>query len=151
MPKARVIEHSIVTHAPASAVFAQYRDVASWSEWDPDTASSWIDGDFRVGATGRLVPAKGLGVPMTITQVTPDRSFTAESRIPILHMRFVHGLTPLDSGVEITHRVELAGAMLWLIGRSLSRQIDEGLPVTLANLKHRVEALAAKQGSGDQL
>ena len=140
MTAAKTIEHSIEIDAPPEWVFRRYRDVSTWSEWDPDTKKAWIEGDFAVGVKGRLIPSKGMGVPMVITDLTPDRAFTAESKIPLRKMRFIHTLEPTDGGVVATHKVELEGSLLWIIGRGLSRQIDEGLPVTLASLKALVES-----------
>ncbi len=136
------MEHRISTSAPAADVFRIYREVDKWHTWDPDTRAAWIDGPFAAGASGRLTPAKGRAVPMTLTEVVPGKSFTAECRIPLLRMRFEHELRPAGGGTEIVHRVTLTGLLSHVVGPALFKQLDKGLPATLANLKRLVESTA---------
>lgn len=39
-----------------------------------------------------------------------------------------------------TRRASIEGPLTVLLGRMLVKQLNQGLPVTLANLKHRAEA-----------
>lgn len=39
-----------------------------------------------------------------------------------------------------TRRASIEGPFAVLLGRVLAKQLNQGLPVTLANLKHRAEA-----------
>lgn len=136
------VEHRILTSAPPAVVYALYRDVEHWPAWDPDTKRAFITGPFAVGSRGRLTPAKGNTVPMVLTQVEPDRCFTVESRIPLFCMVFEHVLTPTPAGTEILHRVTFSGLLTPLLGRLLTRQLDQGLPVTLGRLKALAESRA---------
>jgi uncharacterized protein YndB with AHSA1/START domain len=135
------IEHRTTIATPPAAIFRLYADVAHWHRWDPDTKSATLDGPFAVGSCGTLTPAKGRTVPMVLTSVDPARGFTAEVHIPLLlRMVFEHELIahgPNQTGV--VHRVMLSGPLAWLIGPGLRRQIDAGLPVTLARLKRLSE------------
>jgi len=76
-----------------------------------------------------------------VTFADPARGFTVESRIPLLlRMVFEHELKPLGpTQTEVTHRVTLSGPLSWLIGPALKRQLDAGLPVTLARLRNLAE------------
>jgi len=139
MLKPVIIEHNIEIFAPAEVVYARYRDVERWSDWDPDTASSTLDGKFEAGTRGRLIPSKGLGVPMELTEVIEGRSFTVVSKIPMFRMQFNHEIEPNTDSVMVTHRVKLEGLFLIFIGNRLASQIDQGLPVSLANLKALAE------------
>lgn len=133
------IEHRTTVRAAPEAVFRIYEDVANWHSWDPDTKQAMLDGPFRLGATGRLTPTQGNTVPMRVTEVTPGRSFTVESKIPLFRMVFEHVLTPRESGTEIVHRVTLSGPLSLVIGPLLRRRLHAGLPVTLGMLKQLVE------------
>lgn len=139
--KSAVIEHRTTIATPPAAIYRLYADVANWHRWDPDTRRATLDGPFAVGARGTLTPAKGKTVPMVVTFADPARGFTVESRIPLLlRMVFEHELiarTP--SQTEVVHRVTLSGPLGWLIGPGLKRQLDAGLPVTLANLRRLAE------------
>lgn len=136
-------EHRTITTASAETIFRIYEDVSHRHTWDPDTRSASLDGPLRVGARGKLTPRQGNTVPMRVTFVQPNRAFTVESRIPLLRMVFEHELHPVARGTEIVHRVTLSGLLSRVIGRMLVRQMDAGLPVTLANLGRLAEGRSA--------
>jgi Polyketide cyclase / dehydrase and lipid transport len=117
--------------------------VDRWHEWDPDTKQAFLDGPLRPGAQGKLTPTKGNTVPMLITEVVADRCFTAQSKIPLFGMVFEHELKPEPSGCEVVHRVTFSGPLKWVIGAMLVRQLNLGLPTTLARLKQRAEQRAS--------
>lgn len=133
------VEHSIVVQAPAERIFNIYQDVAAWPTWDPDTKRASLNGPFAVGTRGSLTPTKGNTVPMLLTQVEPNACFTVESKIPLFRMVFDHELVPQGDGIKVTHRVTFSGLLTFLLGRMLVKQLNLGLPVTLAGLKRLAE------------
>lgn len=137
----RVVEHRATIATPADTIYRVYADVVNWHRWDPDTRAASLDGPFAVGSCGRLTPTRGNTVPMVMTFADPAQGFTAESRIPLLlRMVFEHELIAKGpSSTEVVHRVTLSGPVDWLIGAGLKRQLDAGLPVTLARLKRLAE------------
>ena len=136
------VEHSVLVHAPAERIFRIYQDVAAWHSWDPDTKRASIEGLFVVGSRGSLTPSKGNTVPMLLTQVEPNSCFTVESKIPLFRMVFEHELVPHGESIKVTHRVTFSGLLTALLGRMLVKQLNHGLPVTLANLKRLAEGAA---------
>ena len=142
------VEHRIVVAAPPGVIYRIYEDVAHWPDWDPDTKAASLDGPFQVGSRGTLTPAQGRTVTMQLTELQADRCFTVECRIPLFRMVFEHTLTPVPGGTEVMHRASFHGALTLLLGRMLSRQVDQGLPVTLARLKALAEARAADSAVG---
>ena len=134
------VEHRIITRATPDLIFRIYEDVAGWHTWDPDTRQAMLDGPLLPGARGQLTPTRGRTVPMVVTEVVAGRSFTVESRIPLFRMVFEHVLTPLPGGTEVTHRVRFFGLLSIVLGPMLIRQLDTGLPVTLARLRERAES-----------
>lgn len=138
------VEHRIATTASPETVFRIYEDVARWHTWDPDTKRASLDGPFQAGSRGRLVPTRGRPVPMLLTQVAPGRGFTVESRIPLFRMTFEHELRPSAGQTEIVHRVSFSGPLSLVLAPLLTRQLDAGLPVTLARLKALAEARSAR-------
>ena len=137
------VEHRIVVQAPPEVLFRIYEGVAHWHTWDPDTKQATLDGPLRVGAKGSLTPTKGRTVPMVVTGVVAGRSFTVEARIPLFRMVFDHELNPGPTGTEAVHRVTFSGLLAFLLGSMLSRQLQTGLPVTLARLKQLAESTSA--------
>lgn len=135
------IEHRTTIATSPATVFRIYADVANWHRWDPDTKSATLNGPFAVGSRGTLTPAKGNTVPMVVTYADPAHGFTVESRIPLLlRMVFEHELIARGPATtDVIHRVTLSGPLAWLIGRAMRRQLNAGLPVTLARLKRMAE------------
>jgi hypothetical protein len=136
------VEHSILVQASAERLFKIYEDVANWHAWDPDTKRASIEGPFAAGTRGSLTPTKGNTVPMLLTKVEPNSCFTAECKIPLFRMVFEHELVPQGASVKVVHRVAFSGVLSALLGRMLVKQINRGLPVTLAKLKRLAESVA---------
>ncbi|MEO8012458.1 MAG: SRPBCC family protein [Dokdonella sp.] len=136
------VQHSIVVRATAERIFRIYEDVSRWHTWDPDTRRAAIDGPFQAGTRGSLTPAKGRTVPMLLTKVVPNACFTVESRIPLFRIVFEHELVPQVDAVKVVHRATFSGVLAALLGRMLVKRLDQGLPVTLANLKRHAEGAA---------
>jgi Polyketide cyclase / dehydrase and lipid transport len=139
-PDRREVRCSITMHCSAQRVFEVWQDVSNWHAWDPDTKQAELAGPFAVGSSGRLVPAKGQGVTMVVTQVTPGQSFTVQAKVLGTRMIFPHTVMPLLDGVQVTHAVRFEGWLAGVFMRTVGRQVEKGLPVTLARLKARCEA-----------
>ena len=77
---------------------------------------------------------------MVLTSVVPNRSFTAESKIPMFRMVFEHELVPEGSKTRVIHRATFSGGLAFVLGRMIGSQMDKGLPVTLNKLKAMAEA-----------
>jgi Polyketide cyclase / dehydrase and lipid transport len=137
------VEHRITINASASSIYRIYEDVRNWHTWDPDTKSASLDGPFQVGSRGKLTPTKGNSVAMVLTQAEPGRRFTVESRIPLFRMLFEHELKSEDEATEVVHRVTFSGALSFILGPMLAKQLNAGLPVTLSRLKALAEARSA--------
>jgi Polyketide cyclase / dehydrase and lipid transport len=143
------VEHRIKIAAAPQSIFRIYQDVRHWHTWDPDTRWATLEGPFAVGSRGRLMPTQGRAVPMVLTQVVRDSSFTVESKIPLFCMRFEHELRPSAGMTEAIHRVTLSGPLTLLLGRMLTRRLNTGLPVTLSRLKTLAESLGAASSQAD--
>ncbi len=137
------VEHRITINASAESIFNIYQDVENWHTWDPDTKQASLEGPFAVGSKGRLTPTKGNTVPMAVTKVEPGRCFTVESKIPLFRMVFEHELVRHIGETEVIHRVTFFGPLRFVIGRMLVKQLNSGLPVTLAKLKAAAEQRSA--------
>ncbi len=137
------VEHRIKVATAPEAIFRIYQDVENWHTWDPDTKRATLEGPFEVGSRGRLAPTKGSAVPMVLTQVVRDSCFTVESKIPLFRMVFDHELIPVQGMTEVIHRVTFSGALTFLLGRMLVKQLNAGLPVTLQRLKALAESQRA--------
>lgn len=96
---------TITSTAPGSAFFARWADVATWSEWNSDTAWCRLDGPFVEGATGTLKPAGGPKVPFTVATLN-DHEFVDVSRMPGARIVFAHRVE--EDGGETTVSVNVS-------------------------------------------
>jgi hypothetical protein len=136
------IEERITTSAKPETIFSIYADVERWNTWDPDTKSSFLTGPFAIGSKGRICPTKGNAVPMELTALTPNRSFTVQCKIPLFKMVFDHELSLCEAGTEVLHRVVFSGPLTFILGRIVGAQVRKGLPKTLLSLKRLAESQA---------
>jgi hypothetical protein len=130
-----MIEEKITIAVPPRTIFKIWSDVERWKDWDPDTQEARLNGAFAVGCTGHLVPTKGKGVNIKITECTTDKSFTCVGGIPGFSMAFVHEVRPLSEGCEVLHRVTFSGPLSFIFAPLIGAQIRKGLPVTMTSLK----------------
>lgn len=133
------IEKSVITSASPETVFRIYQDVENWNAWDPDTKSSHLTNGLTLGSLGSLTPTKGNTVPMEVTAVIENRSFTVTSMTMLFRMDFDHELTPVSEGTLIVHRVKFSGFLKPILSIVVGKLIDKGLPITLQNLKKLAE------------
>lgn len=133
------IEHVITTSAPPHSVFAVFRDVRRWPDWDPNTEAAELYGPFQMGTRGRVKPTGGEAYPLVITRVEHDRCFTAESHLPMLDLRFEYQLEAMIGYTTIVHAVTLSGALVPIVGELLAGQLNHSLPHTLRGLKASAE------------
>lgn len=138
------IEERIVIAVPPAVIDRVWSEVEKWHLWDPDTKQARLDGPFAVGTRGRIVPAKGMGVSMVVTERSEGRSFTVEGFIPLFRMHFEHTVAAVSGGSEVVHRVWFTGALAFLFGPRVAKQIRAGLPRTMQSLKIYAEARAAR-------
>ncbi len=130
---------SIRIDASPEAVYDVYADVPGWPRWDPDTRAAALDGPLQAGARGWLKPRKGFKVSMRVTQASPGHGFTVECPVLGSRMRFDHEIVPETGGVRVTHRVHFEGWLAGWLARTVGRDVQAGMPHTLASLKRHVE------------
>lgn len=133
------IEYSIRIARTPEHIFAIYKDVDSWSDWDPDIEAVGLDGEFTAGTTGWLKP---VGAPRTRTRmvsVNEPVSFIVESKLPLCTMRFEHELQIVDKDTEVTHRVLFSGPLGSVFQRLIGSKIQKGIGGTMQGLKRYAE------------
>ncbi|WP_434513258.1 SRPBCC family protein [Dechloromonas sp. ARDL1] len=133
------IEERIHIAVPPLFIDQIWSEVDRWHLWDPDTRQARLDGPFAVGSTGRIVPTKGMGVAMVVTERTVGQSFTVEGHLPLFRMHFEHRVEPADGGCEVMHRVWFTGPLRFLFGPGVARMVRDGLPRTMRSLKTYAE------------
>jgi hypothetical protein len=138
-PKLAHIEESIHIAVPPTVIDQIWSEVDRWHLWDPDTKQARLNGPFAVGTQGRIVPSKGMGIAMLVTERSAGRSFTVEGYIPWFRIHFEHTVVAAEGGSQVVHRVWFTGALAFLFGSGVARQVRDGLPRTMRSLKTYAE------------
>jgi hypothetical protein len=152
-PHERSISCRIPMACSAQTVYALWADVNNWHTWDPDTKWARLDQAFASGSTGRLAPRKGMAVNLLISEATPHKSFTAESRVLGNRMIFSHKLLETGGGIVVIHQVQFQGWLAGLFMKTLGADVCQGLPLTLTRLKalceirQGISSIDAQKGS----
>ncbi|RKN38615.1 SRPBCC family protein [Streptomyces hoynatensis] len=135
-------EHSLDADVTPEQVWARYADHATWPEWHAGIAQIHIDGPFAAGSTGTMTPVGQDTVPVTLTEVTVNESFSDETPVgDTAVLRFVHRLAALPGGgTRITHRVEIDGPAADQVGPQLGPQIAKGIPTIVESLAKAAQA-----------
>ncbi|HVS05606.1 MAG TPA: SRPBCC family protein [Candidatus Dormibacteraeota bacterium] len=128
-------EHSIETGASPESIWPLYADVPAWPRWDQGLEWVTLNGPFAGGSTGNLkVPGQD-PLPFKVLEVRPLQSFSDETYIPGLAIRFDHFLEPTNTGkTRITHRVIITGPAADEAGPNLGPQITADVPEAMESL-----------------
>jgi Polyketide cyclase / dehydrase and lipid transport len=127
--------HSIDTTASHDRVWKLWTDVSTWSKWDGGLKSASLEGQFGVGAIGKIVPLRGSIVPFSVTAHTPNTSSAFVTKLPFAKLNIERSLVNLPSnGTRFTHTVTFTGPLREVWGFILGRGFRRELPLTMAKL-----------------
>lgn len=139
--KSTPISFSIQIDTPPEQVFEAWSRVDEWPLWDPDTRAAALIGGLREGARGSLTPRKGRTVPMEVVLLTPARRLQLRCPVWGSALHFDHQVEPSSNGGSLaTHIVWFSGWLTPVLVATVGRDVQRGLPVTMASLKQHVEA-----------
>lgn len=123
------------TNAGRAAIWALYRDVPRWSEWDAGIERASLDGGFSAGSRGVMVMDGGRELPFVIESATPEREFTVRSDAGGLSVRISHEIGEGD----VTHSVTVEGG-----ADGQADAAGEGIAAGMQAALDRLLALAAE-------
>ena len=133
----------ITTDVPARAFFERWADMATWPEWNTDTAWVRLDGPFETGATGKLKPKGGPVTRFVVASLVPGREFTDVSLLLGARLTFRHLVGEDAAGnTTVSVTVTVAGPLAFFWKAVLGKGIANGLDADLA----RLEAAARTAG-----
>ncbi len=132
-------EESILIVATPSKIFSAYAAVTDWPVWDAEVEYASIEGEFKVGAEGKIKPKGAPESKIKIIELTEMKSFTLECKLPLCKMHFIHIITTEGAGSRVKNLLEFTGLLAPLFGRLIGKSIYKTMPNSLAGLKKYVE------------
>lgn len=134
---------SIDIDAPAERVWEVLSAIQRWPEWTASMTKvePLSDGPLAVGSRARVRQPRLPPVVWTVTDLSPGRSFSWESRTPGAVSTAVHEIEPTADGAasRVTLGVEQDGPLGRLVGRLLGGLTRKYVDMEAAGLKRRAE------------
>ncbi|MCA2978526.1 MAG: SRPBCC family protein [Myxococcaceae bacterium] len=136
-------DFSSISTATPETLWPHYADVSRWKVWDEAVEQVTLAGAFAVGSRGTLKMHGRPALDFTLTEVTPNVSFSDETKVGPMTVRFTHTLQRLTGGTKVTHRVTIDGPGAETLGGNmhvqqsvdtLARIGTKATPVTLGGV-----------------
>ncbi len=100
----------MIIEGEITAVWQVATDVAGWPSWDPHEEKARLAGPFAPGTKGWNKPCGAPAGTFTITEVEPERMWSARAGIPFGSLRGVNRYEPLGDGrVRVSKVFEVHG------------------------------------------
>ena len=118
------------TPASLEKVWGIIADVKHWNQWDPAISSVEMKkGGLVNDAEGELLASKGSKSHFRVSRVTPDFTYTLETRLPFAQVYTRRILGYHNYKTIITHEVWIEGPLrdLWgaLLGKRYERKMRQ--------------------------
>ena len=121
-------ENSVTEKTTVNKIWDLYSDVSKWKLWDRGIKSVELFGSFAVSANGVMNMADGSALPFCITECTPQKSFTTQSKLGNITVTFGHKIEENGDTVTVTHTVAIEGGneiQMEDMGKSIVANIPE--------------------------
>jgi len=134
-------ERTIDIAATPDAVWSVLCDVEKWPQWTPSIleVERLEQGTFAIGSTARVKPKGFPEAALTVTELTPGRSFTWEGKSAGLRTIMKHVIVPVEGGARVTLSIIPEGPVAMLVGWFVARAARPNVDTEAESLKRRVE------------
>ena len=140
------IDRTVSINAAPERVWAVMMDIERWPEWTESMKSvERLDsGEFGVGSKAKLKIRRSPNANVwTVTELTPNRSFTWETNSGGVNAVATHVIEPDGNGSKVTLAVDLSGIIATLFGPMIGGQSRKNVEMEAEGLKRRSEAPTA--------
>jgi carbon monoxide dehydrogenase subunit G len=121
-------EHSIEITAAPQAIWAAFRDVASWKRWNAGVEDVALEGPFAAGTWFTMKPAGQDALRSRLVEVRENERFVDETAVGDLVVTVAHRIEALPSGLtRVTYAVEAKGPGAEEVGPMVSSDFPEVL------------------------
>ncbi len=127
-------QHTETTTALPEAIWAVWTDVPNWHQWDSGLKSASLDGEFRQGAKGRLIPDRGPKSKFVIAEVDPGKGYTFKTKIPFGWLIIDRRLEVKNGVTHFTHDVQFTGMLKNFLGKKLGVEYRKMLPEVMKSI-----------------
>jgi hypothetical protein len=115
-------------------------DVPTWHLWDTELIEARLDGNFKLGAKGTMIPKKGPKLKFYISEITNQKSYTINIVMPVGELVIRRNLVENGNQTEFTDDIQFRGFLKSIFGLMLGSQFRKVLPEVLEKFKNIVES-----------
>lgn len=127
--------HTVLTTAKAEKIWQIWTDVSKWNTWDAGLKKAKLDGIFKEGAKGILIPDRGPKSKFIIEKIRNDTSYVLKTKIPFGWL-IIHRYIERKNGLlSFTHDVQFTGLLKKTIGNKIGARYRQMLPVVMEKIK----------------
>jgi hypothetical protein len=127
--------YSVTVNNSIEKVWETLIDVSTWHLWDTELIEAKLDGTFEVGAKGTMIPKKGPKLKFYISELTPKKSYTINTIMPVGELVIARSLKNLQHQVEFTDNIQFTGFLKYIFGLMLGEGFRKVLPEVLHKFK----------------
>jgi hypothetical protein len=128
-------EYSVETEAEPAAIWALFRDVEGWKQWNSGIETIELEGPFAAGTWFTMKPPGSEPLRSRLVEVRENECFVDETRVDDLRVTVAHRLVPLSGQrTRVTYAVEATGPG----AREIGPMIAADFPEVLSSLAARV-------------
>jgi hypothetical protein len=131
--------HTDSTTATSDRIWQIWVDVPNWKQWDKGLKESLLEGDFKVGTKGKLIPDKGPKSTFIISELIQNKSYTFKTKIPFGWLIIKRTLELKEGKNFFTHDVEFTGILKKILGKKIGKRYRSMLPSVLSEIKQLAE------------
>ncbi len=126
-------QFSIETAASPEAVWALFRDVQGWPQWNAGIETIVLEGPFSAGTSFMMKPPGQDAFRSVLTEVRENECFVDETRIGDLVIAVAHRIEPLSpSRTRISYSVDAHGSEAAEVGPMISADFPDVLAALVA-------------------
>lgn len=125
---------TIAKNVTKAQIWAIWSDINSRHLWDLDTEWARLDGPFQTGAVFRFKPKGGPRLSMTITECTPNVSFTDCFKAPLCRLYGSHSMRETQEGLEIIVSMKTTGVLGFLLRKIIGEKVALDVPAQTQEL-----------------
>lgn len=128
-------EFSAAAEVAPHAVWTLWADPLGWHAWNDGAGEVELHGPFAAGTRFTMTPPGQDAIPMTITEVVPDKAWIDVCEFPGLVITTHHLIEDLGDGrTKVTYRTEITGEAADQVGPELGPQICADFPDVVGKL-----------------
>lgn len=128
-------EYSIEASAEPERIWALFRDVASWKQWNAGIETIELEGPFATGTWFTMKPPGQDPLRSRLLDVRENELFVDETRVGDLRVTVAHRLVRLGAGrTRIVYAVEAMGPGAAEIGPMVAADFPDVLASLAARL-----------------